>query len=166
MSPLFGGITIPGHPDLENVRKLDLLPARSILEMERYGFCIDLDRLHSVSLKLSDEMNSLRADICSTIPEDKLDEFVSRSGLNDSDIENDGWLPMNVDSNVQLAKLLFEVLGIGKGKRLKSTKGGKQVSTGRRQLEQLRLDNPCGCIYTGLPSETGGDYSGDNETPQ
>ena len=123
---LFGDITLPGRPSLENVRKLDLLPARSILEMQRYGFAIDLDRLHFVSLKLAEEMSSLRADICSTVPEDKLNEFVSRSGLNDSDIENDGWLPMNVDSNVQLAKLLFEVLGIGKGRRLKSTKGGKQ----------------------------------------
>lgn len=139
---LYGGIKLVGAPDLENVRKLDLLPARCITEMVQYGFAVDLDRLKSVSVKLSEEMAGLRSEICSTIPEDKLDEFVARSGLDDDDVEENGWLPMNVDSNKQLAELLFEVLGIGKGKRLKQTKGGGQVSTGRRQLEQLRLEHP------------------------
>ena len=49
---------------------------------------------------------------------------------------------MNVDSNVQLAELLYRVLGVGNGKVLKRTKGGGQVSTGRRQLEQLKAEHP------------------------
>jgi DNA polymerase-1 len=137
---LFGGITLPGHPDLENIRKLDLLPVRAIQEMMRYGMAIDVPHLQEVSSVLAAEMKVLREEICSYIPESKLDEFISRSNL-DADDES-GYLPMNVESNQQLAELMFEVLGIGKDLDLKRTKGGKQVSTGRRQLEQLRLEHP------------------------
>ncbi len=139
---LFGGIELPGRPDLENIRKLDLLPARSILEMQQYGFAVDLDQFSKVSKILSSEMDELRAEICATIPEHKLDEFIARSNLDSDDELEDGWHPMNVDSNQQLAKLMFEVLGIGSGRQLKRTKGGNQISTGRRQLEQLKREHP------------------------
>jgi len=135
---LFGGVSLPGRPDLENVRRLDLLPTRSILEMMRYGIAIDVDHLHEVSKRLSAEMDELRAEICSYIPPEKLDEFIGRSNL-DSD---EDYLPMNVESTHQLCALLFDVLGVGKSKVLKRTKGGGRVSTGRRQMEQLRLEHP------------------------
>jgi DNA polymerase I-like protein with 3'-5' exonuclease and polymerase domains len=137
---LFGGITLPGHPDLENIRKLDLLPVRSIMEMMERGIAIDIPHLKEVSLTLAKEMKELREEICGWIPEEKLDEFIDRSNI-DEDSE-DGYLPMNVDSNQQLAELLFKCLGVGKDRQLKRTKSGDQVSTGRRQLEQLRLEHP------------------------
>lgn len=140
---LYGGINIPGCPDLENIRRLDLMPMTSISEMMRYGFPIDRDHLHELSVKLGAEMTELRREICDYIPAEKLDEFVGRSYA----LTNDGGgddefelAPMNVGSPTQMAKLLFDVLGVGKGKRLKMTKSGDRPSTGKRQLEQLKTD--------------------------
>lgn len=132
---LFAGITLPGHPDYENVRKLDLLPMPAIMEMMRVGFAVDIERLRDLGDKIDASMKEVRKEVCSYIPEDKLDEFMARSNLVDDDS------PMNVDSNVQLAELLFNVLKIGDGKQLKRTKSGKQISTGKRQMEQLRHEH-------------------------
>lgn len=134
---LYGGIEIVGKPDLENVRRLDLLPCKAVAEMQRFGFPIDKDHFSALSEKLAQEMKELRYRICSYVPESKLDEFIAKSGM-DAD---DEYLPMNVDSRVQIAKLLFEVLGIGRGRQLKRTKSGDQISTGKRQMEQLRKDH-------------------------
>lgn len=134
---LFGGIELPGKPDLENIRKLDLLPVRSIMEMQRYGFAIDIPHLNEISIQLGIEMAELKREICSYIPDSSLEEFMSKANIGDDDNS-----PMNVDSNKQLVELLFETLKIGKGKELKRTKGGGQVSTGRRQLEQLKIEHP------------------------
>lgn len=135
---LYGGITLPGQPDLENIRRLDLLPIPCVMEMMRFGMQIDPDHFHQLSATLAVEMDELKRGICSYIPPEKLDEFIGRSNM---DAEDD-YLPMNVDSNRQLAMLLFEVLGIGKDKVLKRTKSGDQISTGKRQLEQLRRSHP------------------------
>jgi DNA polymerase I-like protein with 3'-5' exonuclease and polymerase domains len=111
---LYHGIILPGHPDLENIRKLDLLPVPMIMSMVRYGFAIDRDALSDISSTLRAQMSDLRDDICTYIPEDRLEEFMERSNLDDD-------LPMNVDSNVQLAHLLFDVLKVGSGTDLKRT---------------------------------------------
>ena len=140
---LYGGINIPGCPDLDNIRRLDLMPMESIAEMMRYGFPIDRDHLRELSIKLGSEMTELRREICDYIPAEKLDEFVGRSYAlegNDRDDGDSEFAPMNVGSPAQMAKLLFDVLGIGKGKRLKMTKTGDRPSTGKRQLEQLKTD--------------------------
>ncbi len=136
---LFGGINLPGRTDLDNIRRLDLLPTRAIMEMERYGIAIDVDHLNQVSRTLAVEMEELRKDICSYIPPSKLDEFIARSNLGE-DADEDS--PMNVDSNLQLHTLLFDTLGIGEGRQLKRTKSGDRISTGKRQLEQLRNSHP------------------------
>lgn len=135
---LYGGIELPGQPDLANIQKLDLLPMPAIAEMERVGLAIDIHHFKELSSQLSHDMVGLREEICSYIPPEKLDEFIARSGM---DAEDD-YLPMNVESTVQLRKLLFDVLGIGKDKKLRRTKSGEHISTGKKQMEQLKHENP------------------------
>lgn len=134
---LYGGIELTGRPDLENIRKLDLMPMASVREMMQYGMAIDREHLYALSSKLDSEMKELRYEICSYIPPEKLDEFIERSNM-DAD---DDYLPMNVDSTHQMRELLFKVLGVGKGHALKLTKTG-DISTGKRQLEQRKGDHP------------------------
>jgi DNA polymerase I len=134
---LFGGIKLTGKPDLNNIRKLDLLPMNSIMEMMKFGIAIDLDHLHIVGDKLSSEMIELKKEIVSYIPEDKLDIFMAKSNLPDDDDS-----PMNIDSNQQLCELLFRELKIGVGRELKYTKSGKQLSVGKKQLEILKREHP------------------------
>ena len=142
---LYGGVELTGKPDLQNVMKLDSLPMEAIGEMSRIGFAIDREWFWELSSRLEREMRELRAEICSYIPSEKLEEFISRSGMDEEDDDGESnldWSPMNVDSNEQLATLFFDVLGIGKGRQLKMTKGGDRISTGKKQLEQLKRDHP------------------------
>jgi DNA polymerase-1 len=134
---LYGGITLPGEPDLDNIRRLDLMPMRPIREMMRYGMAIDIERLRDISGQLGREMAELRIKICAEIPEEVLDSFIEKSNL---DAEDD-YLPMNVESTKQMRKLLFETLGVGKGRELKLTATG-DISTGKRQLEARKGDHP------------------------
>lgn len=134
---LYAGIELIGKPDPENIRRLDLLPIRPVMEMQQYGMAIDVEHLQVLTEVLTKEINELRYEICSEIPPEKLDEFIAKSNM-DAD---DDYLPMNVESTKQMRKLLFEVLGVGKGKVLKLTKTG-DVSTGKRQMEARKHDHP------------------------
>lgn len=127
---------LPGAPDLTNVRVLDLLPMKALSEMMRVGFAVDIPYLNQLTEELESEMSSLRADICSFIPPEKLDDFINESNLNE-----DAYLPMNVESGEQLAKLLFRTLGIGSGRELKRTKSGNRISTGKKELEKLKNEH-------------------------
>jgi len=133
---LYGGVSLPGHPDYSNIRKLDVLPMPALMEMMRYGFAIDRDHMRDIGDKLTVEMNELKLEVCSYIPESVLAEFMSKSNLIDDTYA------MNVDSNQQLCELLFNTLNIGHGHELKRTKSGSMISTGRRQLEKLRITHP------------------------
>ena len=134
---LYGGIELTGRPSLENVRKLDLLAMPMISRMHQYGIAINREYFAELSENLSDRMNSLKGDICSYIPEEKLAEFVMRSKLPDDD-----YSPMNVNSRDQLSTLLFDVLKIGHDRQLKTTKSGKRISTGKKQLEAIKQVHP------------------------
>ena len=123
---------------MENVRNLDLLPQPMLQRMMQYGIAIDRDHFRELSRRLDEEMRILEAEICSYIPPEKLQEFISRSNLS----SEDDYLPMNVDSGAQLARLFFDVMGIGSGRELKQTKSGNRISTGKKQLEQLKRGNP------------------------
>jgi DNA polymerase I len=136
---LYGGIELPGRPDLDNVRKLDLLPMPAIMEMMRYGMAIDREWLGALSEQLKAEARELRREVCNYIPANKLDEFIELSGIDQDDPDA---MPMNVDSPTQLGKLLFKVLGVGKGQRLKKTASGDQISTGKKQLEKVKHEHP------------------------
>ncbi len=142
---LFGGVEIPGHPDLENLRKLDLLPVAMIRSARRIGIGVDREYFHALTSRFSAEMRGLEKDISSYVPSERLHEFAG-AGQDEED-GGDGEDPafwagaFNAGSPEQVGKLMFDMLGIGEGRRLKRTeKGG--VSTGKKQLETLRLDHP------------------------
>ena len=135
--PLYGGVELPGKPSLENIRRLDLLPIPQIARMERVGFAIDLPALAELSSQLSIEMADLQRDISSFIPPDALDRFASAT-LDDDEEDS---IELNANSAPQIRTLLFELLGIGRGRDLKQTPQGL-VSTGKKTLELCRDDHP------------------------
>ncbi|HEX6826521.1 MAG TPA: DNA polymerase [Nitrospiraceae bacterium] len=135
---LYPDLSLPGHPDLENVRKLDLLPIPMIRQMQRYGIAIDIPYLNDLTVQLEAEMRQLELDIACEIPPEKLHLFCD---LANEDTEAEDWSPINVNSGEQLAKLLFTVLGIGNGKELKLTKSGKSIKTDKKQLEVLKKEH-------------------------
>lgn len=142
---LFGGIEIPGHPDLENVRKLDLLAIPLIRRCQRLGIGIDREACHELSHRFGLEIAELEKDIASYIPPEALNQFSDQAG---SIEEVTGSVSFNASSAEQIGKLLFDLLGLkGKadeaGLKLKTTAGGKRISTGKRQLELLKkLEHP------------------------
>lgn len=129
---LYGGVEIVGRPDLENIRRLDMLPMKALAEMHSYGMAVDKEYFAALSAQLEDEMKVLRYDIVNFIPSARLDQFLNESvGHGDDEI-------LNVDSPDQVAELLFSVLGVGEGHRLKMTKGGGRPSTDKKQLEKFK----------------------------
>src|SRR5437870_723980 len=130
---LFGGIDIPGCPDLENVRRLDLLPIPFIRRAARIGMAIDPPYFHELTSKFSAERRELEKDIAACIPLEHLHQF-SDAQTPDSD-------DFNAGSPEQIAKLLYDILGVGAEKKLKRTQSGR-ISTGKKQLEVVRLEHP------------------------
>ena len=150
---LYGGITLPGRPDLENVRRLDLLAIPMIRQARRLGMAIDPPHFHELTSKFSAEVAELEHDITNYIPIERLREF-SDAGTDaedeDKDLSGPGvpeasgasvTVTFNASSPEQIGKLLWDVLGIGGDKKLKRTKGG-EISTGKKQLELVKLDHP------------------------
>lgn len=152
---LYGGIYLPDRPAPENIRRLDLLQQPMLRKMHRYGFRIDPDHFRDLSFQLTTKMSTLRKDICSQIPADSLDRFISNSEILDLDIDGDGdnttgieFAPepiapeFNVESNQKIAELLYSVLKLDQeGVSVKKTKGG-QNTTGKKTLEQLKRIHP------------------------
>ena len=135
---LYGGIELPGEPNLENIRRLDLMVLPQLNRMSRYGIAVDLPYLQELSSQFGAEMRDLQRDISSYIPPTALDRFSQAA----ADIEEEeGSATLNAASAEQIGVLLFELLGIGKNRRLKSTGTGK-VSTGKKNLDLIRLDHP------------------------
>jgi DNA polymerase I len=139
---LFGGVEIVGRPDPENVRKLDLLPIPMIRKAQRYGIAIDVPYFHDLTSTLSAQMKGLRDDIACEIPPEKLELFCSMADNEETETRDSNWSPINVESPTQLAKLMFDVLGIGRGKDLKRSGDGSRISTGKKQLEVLKKEHP------------------------
>lgn len=135
---LWGGVRLAGEPDLENVRRLDLLPLPMVSRMQRYGIAVDVDYLRNFASELGREMDDLAKDIASYIPRDQLDAFSSQSA---SVEEAEGPADFNPASAVQIRSLLYEMLGVGRDRRIKRTSKGL-LSTGRKQLELCRDDHP------------------------
>lgn len=148
---LYAGIELPNKPDPENIRRLDLLPIPMVRSMMRYGMRIDPDHFRDLSFRLQSRMTTLRRDITSQIPPEALDRFVELAGMDDPiDYDDDGMEVMpedqqlNVDSGKKIAELLYDVLGLHKSGsvKVKKTKGGGTLSTGKKTLEQLKRDHP------------------------
>jgi DNA polymerase-1 len=136
---LFGGIEIPGHPDLENIRKLDLLPIPFIRRANRLGIGFDPEYAHYLTSKFSTEMDGLAKDIASYIPKQNLEEFAESVSEED---EESGETEFNAGSPEQIGDLLFNKLGIGRDKKLKKTKTGNRISAGKKNLELIRWEHP------------------------
>lgn len=148
---LYAGIELPNRPDPANILKLDLLPIPMVRSMMRYGQAIDADHFRALSSRLQARMVSLRRDITDQIPPQALDRFVELAGLDDDvsyDSEGDEIIDdtqqLNVDSGNKIAELLYDVLGLHRGGavKVKKTKGGGTLSTGKKTLEQLKRDHP------------------------
>ena len=135
---LYGGISLPGKPDLNNIAALDRLPLPMIARMQRYGIAIDIPYLQGLSYIFSGYMRELERDISSYVPRWALDQFVSRSGQIE---EQEGDARINAASAAQISSLLFDTLKVGSGKKLKLTAGGRRPSTGKKQLELLKEDH-------------------------
>jgi len=150
--PLYGNITLPDRPDPENIRRLDLLQVPMLRQMMRFGMRIDVPYFAALSSKLQSRMADLRCDILNEIPPESLDRFVEVSLPPDdesSDSENSLTpptedVPFNVESGAKIAELLYDVLGLQftKGVKVKKTKGGERLSTGKKTLEQLKREHP------------------------
>ena len=135
---LFGGVTLPGEPDLENVRRLDLLPVNMVRKMQRLGIAIDVPYLQDFSAELGREMAGLEKEIAGYIPLDALHRFSDQA----AEIEDaQGVASLNANSAVQIRALLFDLLKVGRGRDLKTTANG-EISTGKKQLELCRDDHP------------------------
>ncbi len=144
---LYGGVELPDRPDPENVRKLDLLPIPAIRRMERFGMRIDKDHFRALSARLSARMLDLRADILNEIPAESLEQFMEASGGWGGDEDDDDAPPdvlFNVESSAKIAALLYDVLHLDQtdGVKVKKTKGGDRLSTGKKTLEQLKREHP------------------------
>lgn len=138
MKVLYGGIRLPGAPDLENVRQLDLLPLPMLQQMHRYGIAIDLPYLRAFSADLAREMTALEKDIASYLPPDRLHTFAMQANTIE---ELQGQALFNANSADQIRELLFTTLKVGSTRDLKRTKHGA-LSTGKKQLELCRDDHP------------------------
>ena len=135
---LYNGITLPGKPDIENIRRLDLMILPQLNRMSRVGIAVDLPYLSELSTQFGHEMESLQRDIASYIPTHALDRFAAAA----ADIEElEGSATINASSAEQIRVLLFELLSVGRDQRLKTTGAGK-VSTGKKNLDLCRDDHP------------------------
>lgn len=135
---LYGGITLPGIPDLENIRRLDLLPVRQLNRMSRVGISIDIPWLDEKGSEFGAEMADLQRDIASYIPIWALDQFSFQAAAIE---EEEGSATINAASADQIRTLLFDLLKIGRDQKLKTTAGGK-VSTGKKNIDLCRDDHP------------------------
>src|SRR5580704_4668301 len=135
---LYNGIALPNQPDLENVRRLDLMVLPQLNRMSRYGIAIDPPYLAELSSRFASEMADLQQDIASYIPAHALDRFSASAAAIE---ELEGSATINASSAEQIRTLLFELLAVGRDQKLKTTGSGK-VSTGRKNLDLCRDDHP------------------------
>lgn len=142
---LYGGVELPDRPDPENVRRLDLLPIPMVRSIMRYGWRIDPDHFRELSGRLTARMADLRADITNEIPAEALDRFLEVSGGPDDEdnLASDSGT-VNIESSAEIARLLYDILRLDRtaGVKVKKTKGGDRLSTGKKTLEQLKREHP------------------------
>lgn len=133
------------HPNWANVQALDRLPMPTIEDMMSLGVAIDVEYFKSLEEEMRDTRATLEDKIRRRIPRDKLIEFLglSEDGEDDDDLDApiDFSKQFKVSSPEQIAWLLFDLLELGKGKSLVMTADGKRVSTGKKQLEQLKSEH-------------------------
>src|SRR3984885_10538700 len=144
---LFGGVELPDRPAPDNIQKLDVMSLPMINRMVRFGMRIDTNHFADLASRLSARMSDLRCDITNEIPPESLDRFLTAMDAADGEEdEADDYVAaldagsFNVDSSKKLAELLYDVLGLHLSTKVKvkKTKGGDRLSTGKKTLEQLK----------------------------
>ena len=145
---------IPANrPDPIGIAKLDARAIPGIGSMQRYGMAISKPYYAELEIYASARMQELKREILEMIPSDALNELAGPD-TDDTDPNGNAYddkgTPLeapvaddilNIDSPVQLAETLFEKMGIGKGRVLKTTKSGK-VAVDKEQLQKLTLEHP------------------------
>jgi DNA polymerase-1 len=151
MCALYSGVTLPDRPDPENVRKLDIMALPMVNRMQRFGLRIDPAHFAELTDRLSNRMAELKCDITNEIPTESLDRFLTAMDAAEGDDEdsedyvaNLDASSFNVDSSKKMAELLYDVLGLHLSTKvkIKKTKSGDRLSTGKKTLEQLKRDHP------------------------
>jgi DNA polymerase-1 len=122
------GITLPGYPCLDNVRRLDISIIPMVRRIQRNGMMLDIPGMQGLSAKFDANMRRIDEQISGMLPASFLEKFTGET--------------FNVDSAPQVAELLFDALGVGRGQKLKTTPSGTRQSTGKKQLEMLRGEHP------------------------
>jgi DNA polymerase-1 len=106
--------------------------------MHRVGIQVDVPYLRELGSEFASRMAVLQKDIASYIPPNKLDQFAAAA----ADIEEEsGSATINANSADQIRVLLFNILNVGRDKKLKTTTKG-DVSTGRKNIDLCRDAHP------------------------
>lgn len=126
--PISFPFPLPGHPDLPAVRRLDTAILPFVRACGRNGMRIDIEGMAGLSRKFDSNMARIEQDIGRLLPTGFLERFTGDT--------------FNIDSPDQVADLLFDALGVGRGKQLKTTPSGKRASVGKKQLELLSGETP------------------------
>lgn len=154
---LYSGVRVTNSPCYPNVRRLDGAIIPMVNRMMRNGIAVDIDQgkdgpcLKDLSLKLERLKAEEYSNIQYHIPAEVLYRFVAEttkdetSEAAEAELNNNLFAAaeaINLNSPDQLAKLLFDYMGLGEGVQLKKTKGGDRLSTGKKQLEAVRNQHP------------------------
>ena len=129
-------VSLCGKPNLAQCYQIDHNVVPIVRRMMQNGVAINREHCYDLSIYLANKMEEVAEKITSYVPRADLDAFTQES-LSDGD-DGDEDDEFNVDSPDQVAQLLFKHLGIGKNKELTTTKSGNRLSTGKKQLEQLK----------------------------
>jgi len=129
--------TLCTSPNLYNAYLLDQGALPTIRRMMNNGMAVDMGRLRELESTLEKKTKVLEGQILDLIPASALEHFVEA----DEKLADGLDFNFNPNSAEQVGKLLFQVLNLGAGRDLKKTKSGR-VSTGKKQLEELREDHP------------------------
>lgn len=128
-------ITQIPHPSTTLPLQIDHGVMPCLRRMMRVGIAVNIPYLQDLGSQFAAEMRTLEADIRYCIPDDAFSLLVK----DDPDAEDP--IDFNVSSPEQIAWLLFEVLQLGKGKKLKVAKSSGRLATDRKQLEMLKDEN-------------------------
>jgi DNA polymerase-1 len=135
---LYNGVLLPGKPDIENIRRIDLMILPQIIRMNRVGIQVNVPYLQATGSEFAARMAVLQKDISSYIPPDKLALFADAAAAIE---EEGGSATINAASADQIRALLFDLLDVGRGKKLKVTSTGA-LSTGKKNIDLCRDAHP------------------------
>lgn len=151
---------VPG-PDLPNYRLLDIGALPATIEMNRNGMTVDVPYLLELSSQFQSRAAEIERELVGSIPAQVLKAFIdgdsaasststdedstspnlpgaSESSLSQSSSLTDS-LSLNLDSPSQIAKLIFDILRLHVGFKLKTTGEGSstRISASKKNLQTI-----------------------------